>query len=620
MARVISGTLNGPFVLSLADPLASGGSDDPLIITSAGTITATGSDGIDGPAGTTRTIFNNGVVSATSGWGIALVGAGLIYNSGLIGPGLGVEIGGYGFVANQGEIASVAIAGGGDIINDGSIGPGLAADAVAISGGLGIIVNSGEIRGNDTGVLLSDGGVVTNSGGSISGVFGGAIINGTGMVTNQGGISSGAGAGGVGVEITDGVISNQGSIWGFANGIDLGAGSVTNQGEITGDQEFGVLVGNGGSVRNFGTIVGSDGGVMGEGGFISVTNQGLIEGNGAAGPPGVGVELSQGSVANFGTILSTSFGVSLGEGSVENTTMISSPSTSGFLPGAGVGVAIGDGSVRNLGTILGGEVGVQLGKGVVVNQGSILGGVEITGGPGTVTNGGLISFGARHPGISVLFDPETANNRLVIQPGAVFDGAAAAASGTNSTIELAGGNGAISGIGKGQFDGFDTLNADFGSNWTLNGTDTIGTVLNDGSLAVAGSLDVTTALAPGSVGLFQLDGASVLEIASALGINAKISFAAGSSLLIDNFSLFGEDVGTSGYAGPLLESFGGSAIDLKSFGIAGLDQNFFAPSGLLQLSNSASQAATLKFQTSSLGAGTFHFNSDGAGGVLITHA
>jgi hypothetical protein len=77
-------------------------------------------------------------------------------------------------------------------------------------------------------------------------------------------------------------------------------------------------------------------------------------------------------------------------------------------------------------------------------------------------------------------------------------------------------------------------------------------------------------------------------------------------------------VGTSSYAGPLLQNFGGSTIDLESFSIAGLSMNF--SSGLLQLSNSASQLATLDFQTSSLGIGSFHFNSDGSGGVLITHA
>jgi hypothetical protein len=135
---------------------------------------------------------------------------------------------------------------------------------------------------------------------------------------------------------------------------------------------------------------------------------------------------------------------------------------------------------------------------------------------------------------------------------------------------------------------------------------------------VAGSLDVTTAVDPSSTGLFQLAGSSTLEIAAALGISSKISFSSESNLLIDNFGLFGTNVGTSSYAGPLLQNFGGSTIDLESFSIAGLSTNF--SSGLLQLSNSASQLATLDFQTSSLGIGSFHFNSDGSGGVLITHA
>src|SRR5262249_5518421 len=182
------------------------------------------------------------------------------------------------------------------------------------------------------------------------------------------------------------------------------------------------------------------------------------------------------------------------------------------------------------------------------------------------------------------------------------------------------GSGAISGIGSGQFDGFDTLKADAGATWTLNGSDTVSTVLNNGSLHVAGSLDVTAAGDPNSTGVFQLDGPAALEIAAALGTSAKISFSAGSSLVIDSPALFGQGIGTTGYAGPLLEKFGGSSIDLKGFDVTGANMNFSNASGLLQLTNAASQLATLKFQTSSLGAGMFHFTGDGSTGILITHS
>jgi hypothetical protein len=41
---------------------------------------------------------------------------------------------------------------------------------------------------------------------------------------------------------------------------------------------------------------------------------------------------------------------------------------------------------------------------------------------------------------------------------------------------------------------------------------------------------------------------------------------------------------------------------------------------VLQLSNGSSQAASLDFQTASLGSGGFHAIGDGATGILITHS
>jgi hypothetical protein len=519
MARTITGTIPGLLVLSLSDPLGSGGSDNPLIITSTGTIVG----GISGAADTDWTIINDGTIPDVAGSGISLAGSGLLDNSGVISAfGDGVEIGSFGLIINEGSIY---------------------------------------------------GGLV------------GVEIGGNGVIENQGSIDSL----GLGIDIIGtGTVSNEGSIFGFGAGVALGEGSVMNWGSITGSDGFGVMLANGGSVTNYGYIGALGGGVWGMDGISSVTNQGLIQSfEGFAS----GVELDEGSVDNLGTIL-----------------------------GGYSGVQLGDGEITNRGTISGYFSGITLGNGEVSNHGTILGGVEITAGSGTLTNQGLISGGANHPGISVLFDPTTANNLLVIKPGAVFNGAVEATSGSNSTIELANGSGAVSGVGGGQFNGFDTLQAGSGANWTLNGSNTIGTVLNDGRLDVAGSLEVTTAVDPDSTGIFQLDGPSTLEIAAALGTDSTISFATGSNLVIDSYGLFGENVGTTSYAGPLLENFGGSTVDLEGFGIAGLSMSFSDSSGLLQLTNAASQMATLTFQTSSLGAGAFNFISDGGTGVLITHS
>jgi hypothetical protein len=561
MARTISSSINGPFVLSLSDPLATDYSDDPLTITGTGTITSTG-DGIDGDASAPWTITNQGQVLA-QGNGIALAGAGFLTNSGTIESttfgGYGVEIGGFGSVTNNGVISGTT---------------GL------VIGGTGIVNNNGAIA---FGVQIDDFGQVTNHG-SISG---GITIDGGGVVANSGQIS----------------------FWPFADGIDIsgGAGKVTNSGSIQAS-ETGVRLDGGGELIN------------GKTGIIQSSRTG-VEINGTA------------NVINNGSIIGGEFfGLSMSSGTVTN---------GGLISGA-AGLWIGGSAwVTNTGTIYGSdatavsletgrlvnhglisyetyqELGVDIANGgTVINTGTINGGIEIAAGSGTVANKGIISGAS----FSVSFDPSTSNNLLMIGPNAVFNGVAQATSGTNSTIELTAGTSAISGIGTGQFDGFDNLTVDPNANWTMNGTNTIGTVLNHGSLAISGSLDVSTAVNPASNGLFELLGGSTLDVAAALGSSEKMSFATGSDLTVDNFAMFGTNVGASDYTGPLLENFGGSTIDLKDFSSAGLSQNYSSTSGLLQLANGSSQLATLHFQDSSLGSGTFHFNDDGASGILITHS
>ena len=139
---------------------------------------------------------------------------------------------------------------------------------------------------------------------------------------------------------------------------------------------------------------------------------------------------------------------------------------------------------------------------------------------------------------------------------------------------------------------------------------------------MSGSLDVSTAVDPGSMGVFKLNGGSTLDVASALGISSKMSFAGGSELLVDDYNSFGQNVGTSTYAGSVLQNFGGDGtIDLKNFSSANIGSSFSVSGGILQLQlNNGTQMATLDFQNSGLHAGSFHFSSDGGSGVLITHS
>jgi hypothetical protein len=85
--------------------------------------------------------------------------------------------------------------------------------------------------------------------------------------------------------------------------------------------------------------------------------------------------------------------------------------------------------------------------------------------------------------------------------------------------------------------------------------------------------------------------------------------------------LFGTGVGGSSYAGPLLQNFGaGDTIDLHGFAAAAAALLYNPANGLLQITNGASQVATVDFQNSTLGTGSFSFASDGNGGTLIKHS
>jgi hypothetical protein len=265
---------------------------------------------------------------------------------------------------------------------------------------------------------------------------------------------------------------------------------------------------------------------------------------------------------------------------------------------------------------------VNNGSGAVISGGGY--GVDVSGGSSTVTNSGTISGG----NYAVLF-ANSGTNRLVVNPTAVFNGLVQGGSGAN-TLELAGGAGSISGLSGGSgtiaangswsFSSFQTISVDAGGTWTLNGGD-IPTIANNGTIDVNGSLDASSAIDPGSAGVFQLATGSVLEVAVALGPQTKIQFLGSSALVVDSAGSFGINVGTTSYVGPQLQDFIASdTIDLKNFALAGATFDYNASTGLLQLHNGTSQAASFAFQTSSLGGGTFHLASDGASGILITHA
>lgn len=464
------------------------------------------------------------------------------------------------------------------------------------------LINSGAVTATGTADAGADieagGGVTNNSGGTISGPGFGVFMTGAvGTVTNS---SSITGADGVALEL-GGSVTNAagGSISGAGYGVFIKSSpfaAVTNAGSIGASASAGAGVGLAGG----GVLVNSGGGVISGPGF------------------GVFVTGAAGTVANYGS-LTGYHGIGLEAGGL--VTNASGASISG---GAGGIFSSGaPATIANAGKISAtGAAGLDVeGGGTIANLAgaSIIGsafGVFLTGGPGTLTNAGSISGGSYSVKFSGGF-----NDQLIVDPGAVFVGAVGGSGGTD-TLELASGSGSIGGINAGSFLNFQNLLVDGGGDWSLTGANSAATVTDTGTVALGGSLDVTSAINPSSTGLFQLNSGSSLTVAAALGTQLQMSFLGSSTLAVENTGSFGTGSGTSSYAGPLLEDFAaGDTIDLANFASAGAMLSYNQTPGVLQLSNGAAQLASLEFQNSSLGTGTFNIGSDSSGhGTVITLA
>jgi hypothetical protein len=79
-------------------------------------------------------------------------------------------------------------------------------------------------------------------------------------------------------------------------------------------------------------------------------------------------------------------------------------------------------------------------------------------------------------------------------------------------------------------------------------------------------------------------------------------------------------MGTTAYAGPLLQGFGaGATVDLRDITAVGATMTYTAATGVLQIAN-GTQHASLHFDIASLGSGSFHLGNDGTGHVLLTRS
>jgi fibronectin-binding autotransporter adhesin len=360
------------------------------------------------------------------------------------------------------------------------------------SGGIGVNVSS-------TGTLIngpSSGGSGYVLGGSVGVLFSSAV----GTVVNFGKIE-GAGDYSYGVDLAQGGAITNGSTG--ATGALIAA---------YGRYVTGIRVDGGGTVRNFGTIIGATGSTNGSYGIIS-TGGGTIV-NGASG------------------------------------------STAALITGSEEGVHLNDVStttVINYGTI----------------NGSGLDAIrELSSGNLTVINSGLLS-GNNH---AILFGNGT--NRLIVHPGAAFQGDVETNSGSGLTVELAtgSGTGTIGGFGSNFID-FSTVQVDSGAHWTITGSNSLasgttltdsGTLTNSGTLANSGTLiDAGTLVNAGKIiGGVTLNTAALLSVTSSGSVNnngtGKAIFGGAATVVNDGRVVATGANGGYGYQGIYL---GGGSVN-----------------------------------------------------------
>ncbi|HET6196412.1 MAG TPA: hypothetical protein VFE12_11675, partial [Acetobacteraceae bacterium] len=443
-----------------------------------------------------------------------------------------------------------------------------------------VLVLAGSVA-ND-GTLTNAGTIIGNGGTALAFVGNGHNL----LVVDPGAVFSGA------------VVGN----WSAANTLELAAAATA-----------GTLDGLGSNFRNFGSIVLDAGAAWTIGGAVttgqiinihsgavlalagSVTNGGLIEATGAG-----GLTIASGTISNAGAMLAASGSTLTFQPGVVNSNNkggVLSWGTfkwnGGLVVGGGTWEADGNGSTLS---VTGGAVTTDRAAIVLSGAGSVF-----RAGDGSTFTKLEASLSSVAP-IGVL--ELLAGRSFTATHGIADHGMIQLGGGTLTLPRLAVGAG-------GHVRGFGTM------------ADTRYPIFNGGTIeANGGTLAIATAIDPASSGVFQLDASSVLEIAADQGAGGKISFlGAGGELIIDAAQKFGLNVGSSAYTGPLVQNFAtGDAILLKNVAPAGLTPVYSAATGIVQLSNGSANAASLMFDKTTLGAGSFHIGDDGHGHALLTHS
>jgi hypothetical protein len=525
-------------------------------------IAASGSFAITG-------VVTGGAAHLIGGAGVLLADGGSLDNTGTVTGGGGGGQGGIGiYLVKGGTLTNAATIVGGTHLTD-TIGAingtdsggagvslsdgGIVVNAAFISGGTGIGVIAGD--GGD-GIDLGRGGTVTNdanatiNGGAggyhnSSGVYGGgagaSLIGGTlanaGTITGGTGASTGGGNGGTGVSLTAGaMVTNTGSIGGGIAGYDV----------------FG---GHGGT----GVVIGSSSSAG------TVTNDGLITG-------GNDEDIQAGGAASFFFVATSTGGagvsVAAGDTLINNGTIVAGV---GMYVGASASVYMAAGSELAHGSISGGDGAVVAGGGTLINAGTIVSGVGVYLAAGaTLTTGDAISGGV-YGGVTadaVLF---AGAGTLGVDADASFVGQVVASATSTDVLYLTAdlSNGTLSGIGT-QLTNFAQITVGADASWTLTGANTIaagttltelsgasltdtGTLVNDGSIVLDPSTMTLAALI--GTGPVAIDAGSTLEVQGTISGGETLVFGgSGAYLHLDS---------PDSVAGSITNFTSGETIDLS---------------------------------------------------------